>query len=788
MTPRNRNWRELIAADFLETDAAGFAAPLVAEGEGLVSRETPGTMVGRYRLLEEIGRGGMGTVWLAERADGHFEQQVALKLVKRGMDSDELLTRFIRERQILARLEHPNIARLLDGGVSEDGRPYFVMELVQGERITRYAETRHLSLEQRLRLVATVCRAVQQAHRNLVVHRDLKPSNVLITDAGEVKLLDFGVARLLTDSASDEKVATREPLTPEYASPEQLSGGAVTTASDVYQLGMLLYELLTGTRPGSGAGLNRLRGDLETMVQRALRREPEQRYPSVEALAEDIERYLAHLPIRFGDRGWWYRTAKFGRRHRLQVITATVLVLGLLVGGWLYLASLRHARQGAEREAAKASESAVLLGRFFQGWSPDAADRGQISADAVLGDATRRAERELSRDPEMLAATLSMLGELYSGLGRTGSADSLLSRALTIQQGLSDRPSVDLAATLGRRGKLMEGLGHSIEAEPLLRRSLAMYRSLLAPDRGEILRAQHRLAQALWTQEKLTEAEALLRDALQKSPDPESPFATEIASELGYVLFREARYAEATGLLRTALARQRRSFGSLHQSTLRTMRFLASALRNPQDLPEAEALDREALRIARTLFGEGLETTVGAMALAVLLERKGDFTEAERMTRDALRFFSAAGESNKNSALTLRTLGGIRLVQGDLGDAEQLLRRGLASLREVEPGNPDEGDIRNRLAYLAFVRQAADSLEVYRDAVAFEQSRPAAGPFFITDGYEYLASAARRRGDRALAERLYRRAVELYQRELPQGHPYRTQAEAGLAEVLAQRK
>src|SRR6185436_351265 len=199
--------------------------------------------IGRYRCLQEIGRGGMGTVWLAERADGQFEQRVALKLIKRGMDSDEILGRFRRERQILARLEHPNIARLLDGGISGDDRPYFVMEFVAGKPITSYCDERKLSVDERLRLFAATCRAVQYAHQSLVVHRDLKPSNVLVTEGGEVKLLDFGVAKLLADENEAPTGTTgRGPMTPEYASPEQLTGEPVTTASDVYQLGLLLYE------------------------------------------------------------------------------------------------------------------------------------------------------------------------------------------------------------------------------------------------------------------------------------------------------------------------------------------------------------------------------------------------------------------------------------------------------------------------------------------------------------------------------------------------------------------
>ena len=830
MTSPSGRWRDLIAGDFLESSAAGFAAPFLAEGrEPGPEPEWSGAVIGRYRLLREIGRGGMGAVWLAERADGHYEQQVALKLIKRGMDSDEILARFLRERQILARLEHPNIARLLDGGVSDEGRPYFVMELVEGHPITRACDTRRLGIEDRLRLFVTVCRAVQHAHRNLVVHRDLKPTNVLLTESGEVKLLDFGVAKLLGEEPTGEATAPGRLLTPEYASPEQLHGGSVTTASDVYQLGLLLYELLTGRRPfGTGravsrdqepphpstevgrvaklvhrdgssetiepalvsehrastpAGLRRrLRGDLDAIALRALRAEPDQRHPSAEALAEDLELHLADRPIRFGSGGWAYRAGKFVRRYRLRLLAAAALVVLALLGSSIYVFQVRAERDRALGEAAKASETATLLRRFLQGWSPDAADRGKVSAENLLGDAARRAERELSRNPEMLAATLSTIGDLYFGLGKFGTADSILTRALALQERVPRGAELDLAATLARRGRVLQSMTRYRESELTFHRALELYRGRLGPERPEVLRTQLELANSLYPQEKLVEAETLLRELQRRLPDPEAPFATEVASALGYVLFREARNAEAAELLRASLARQRAVFGNLHLSTMQTMRMLASSLRDRRDLPEAEALDREALQIAYTLFGPNhTETSVGRYVLALLLERKGDFPEAERLAREAIATDTVLnGSLNVQHALMLRTLAGLRLAQGDLAGANLLLRRSLLLLQRLDPANADLGDVLNRLAYVVFQRGDADSAAIYRQAADFERARPPLGPWFFTDGYEYLAWTASRTGDQALAERLFRRAVELYGRELPVEHPYRKQAELGL--------
>ncbi|HZJ01551.1 MAG TPA: serine/threonine-protein kinase, partial [Gemmatimonadaceae bacterium] len=407
------------AGNFLEDSAAQFAASHMIEADSAGDRaHLPGTVIGRYRLLEEIGRGGMGSVWLAERADGQFDQRVALKLVKRGMDTDEILARFLRERQILARLEHPNIARLLDGGVSEDGRPYFAMEYVPGISITAYCDRQRASIEERLRRFIPVCRAIEYAHRNLIVHRDLKPSNVVVDDDGNVKLLDFGIAKLLgdEDAAGHHTGGASRLMTPEYASPEQLAGSRITTASDIYQLGALLYELLTSHSPNPGdrvtpsearhntpalslvrpsAAVRRksaitdvegqphvrdavsiaanrattperlqrtLKGDLDAIVLTAMRNEPDLRYPTAESIADDIERHLTFEPIRFGSDSLSYRALKFVRRHRLRVASATLIVLALISGISIYTIQVRKEREFAQLEAAKSAQNAQLLG------------------------------------------------------------------------------------------------------------------------------------------------------------------------------------------------------------------------------------------------------------------------------------------------------------------------------------------------------------------------------------------------------------------------------------------
>ena len=392
--------RELVAADgaagaFLEAGAAEYAPRLGAlsvDSVG-VSDSAPGQAIGPYVLVSLLGRGGMGEVWVAERRDGQFEQRVALKLLRKGIDSEGIRRRFVQERQVLARLDHPNIARLLDGGTA-DGRPYFVLELVEGQPITEFSRERRLPLGERLLLVAKCCDAVDAAHRRLVVHRDIKPSNVLVTTDGQVKLLDFGIAKVLSadPGSADFTQVEERVLTPSYAAPEQILGEPVTTATDVYALGVLLYRLLTGVLPHARtatspaqlasevesetiekpsravgradleqAGLPAhesarlpalLEDDLDAIVLKALRREPDRRYPGAAALGDDLRRHLAGLRVEARPDTFSYRAGKFVRRHRGGVAAAALTLVGAARGpGRHDVAGAAGAGQCAPRRA-----------------------------------------------------------------------------------------------------------------------------------------------------------------------------------------------------------------------------------------------------------------------------------------------------------------------------------------------------------------------------------------------------------------------------------------------------
>ncbi|MFI4954228.1 MAG: serine/threonine-protein kinase, partial [Burkholderiales bacterium] len=407
-------------------DSARNAAVVDWANNDDVEAVRAGDRVGPWQLIAELGRGGMGVVWLAERADGQFEQRAALKLIKRGMDSAAVLARFRRERQILARLEHPHIARLLDGGIADDGLPYFAMEYVQGLPLLRYAAQKNLGLEERIRLFLDICSAVQFAHRQLVVHLDLKPSNVLVTADGTAKLLDFGIAKLFSaeiDDATWTGDGQNRPLTPAYAAPEQLGGAAVSTATDVYALGAILYELLTSRRPhdlgdaptreeirklleatspplpskrapiDAPVPAKRLRGDLDTVVLTALKREPERRYATVYALVVDLRSYLDGRPIAARRDSVVYRSGKFLGRHRLGAALTGIALVGLFATA---IAALWEA--GRAREQARQAETVTgFLIDIFRVADPKGAPGGaRLSAVDVLDAGAQRVDAQLA--------------------------------------------------------------------------------------------------------------------------------------------------------------------------------------------------------------------------------------------------------------------------------------------------------------------------------------------------------------------------------------------------------
>ena len=588
-----------------------------ALGEDLLRRheETQaapeGTRIGAFRILGEIGRGGMAVVYRAERVDGGFEQQVAIKLLKRGTDTEEILARFVQERQILASLEHPAIARLLDGGATDDGRPYVAMELVEGQPIDRYCARAGLDLEARLRLFVEACRAVEHAHRRLVVHRDLKPSNMLVTDGGQVKLLDFGIAKLLAPGQRGAAPPTRTQLrllTPEYASPEQVRGEAVTTATDVYQLGLLLYELLTGCRPfqvagrppseveeaichqrprppstavtralaapsGAEEGLpdpnrrrlaRRLKGDLDNVVLMALRKEPERRYASVGALAEDLERFLAGRTVSARPASLGYRAGKFARRNAWGLAAAAAVVL--LLSGFVLYHSLRLARERdrAQREAEKASEVASFLTTVLGTADPMGTGTGQLTSRDLLDESVRRMDRELAEQPEIKAALLARVGQIYRNLGVYDEAERRLEESLALRRELFGEESLPVAESHHLLGALLLHLNRFRRGREHLDQAAALRRRFLGPRHPDVALSLRHLAGTERVFGNHEKAQALFEESVSILEEAYGPEHLEVAS----ALLQQARHygqleqpLSAIPILERALAIRERSLG-----------------------------------------------------------------------------------------------------------------------------------------------------------------------------------------------------------------------------------
>jgi len=670
------------AGDFLEELDRARAAALVESSPEAEPEET----VGPYRLLRELGRGGMGVVWLAERADGQFEQRVALKLVKRGMDSDAIQRRFLRERQILARLQHPNIARLLDGGVTAAGQPWFAMEHVEGVSLTEYCDGQRLGLEARLRLFDAAGRAVQHAHQQLIVHRDLKPSNIMVTAEGEVKLLDFGIAKVLEGDEDAPAPALTEAglrlVTPEYGAPEQLRGEPVTTATDVYALGVILYELLTGRRPfrferrtaeamarlveeteatrpstvvardtgreqpdslaaARGTTVPRLRrslrGDLDTIVMKAMRKEPERRFASVEALLGDLERYRTGLPVRARPDTVSYRTAKFLRRHGFMVAAVVLVILSL--GGGLAVALWQ--RGVARTEAAKAEQVQDFLIDTFEVSDPWKTKGEEVTARELLDRGAGKIRTGLAAQPEVQGRMMQVVGTLYYKLG------------------LYDRAMEQFEQALDVRARAL-GL-HSLEAAESQKELAITLIDKADYDRGESL-----IRKAIET-----------REALVGEDDAETG---NMLNTLGLLLAEKGRYDEAEQTLRKALAIHRRTLGDEDESTLSTLGNLGLALRWGGKLEEAEKLHREALELNRKVFGDDDPRTAWALErLGVGLAQRGDTEAAVPLLTEGLDIMTRVlGEEHPDTALALNNLAKTRLVAGDPEAAEPLFRRALA--------------------------------------------------------------------------------------------------------------
>ena len=746
------------AGRFLSEPLTGGPALAVDDAEP----SAPET-IGPWRILHELGRGGMGVVYLAERTGEQFRQRAALKLVRAGLGSDEVLARFRRERQIVAGLEHPFIARLLDAGRAADGRPYFAMEYVEGRPLTAWCEERKVRLEDRLRLFGQVCGAVQHAHGRLVVHRDLKPSNVLVTAAGEPRLLDFGIAKLLTEDATGSEPLTRtgvQAMTPEYAAPEQLRGGPVSTATDVYALGLILHELLTGrrgrTRPSSSVGdralRRRLAGDLDTIVTAALREEPERRYPSAEALARDVERHLAGLPVSARPDTLAYRADRFVRRHRIGVAAGALLLLSLVAG---LLGTAWQARVAArERDRARAAEARAtavndfVLHELLQAATPEKSLGRPMTVTEVLDNATRSVTHAFPDLPFTEADVRVTLARSYASLGRFAEAreHAQAARERLEKAAGADAPEVlRVRALLARLGVEQ---GRYREARGELEEVRARQDALLGPDHADALETRALLGRALSLQGEATSAEKLLRDALasQARFHPDAwRLGVELRASLVDALIGRDLGIEAEAVCREMLAIQEQRLGTSHPDVAATLGKLESALQKQLRYADGLVVARRVVEMRRALHGETHPAVGDALhGLSLVADSAGQYAESREAERKALAVFrETLGPEHPRTVRTLWNIGVDHSQRRQYREAEVIYREVLAiqrrTLGEDDPrtirawkdlnallvsmGRPDDARAAARQATAAYVRIAG---------------RPGVDPQMLVQGAEFL--------------------------------------------------
>ena len=766
-----------------------------------------GTRIGRYRLSGLLGQGGMGVVFLATRDDEEFQRQVAIKVVRgHGLAARGGVWRFHRERQILAALEHPNIARLYDGGSTDDGQPYLVMEYVDGLPITNYCDRHRLNLARRLELFIKVCTAVQYAHRNLVVHRDLKPSNILVDADGEPKLLDFGIAKLLDPTASGDGLqATDENqriLTLSHASPEQILGQPITTASDVYCLGLVLYELLCGVSPfadtstpyevlrrvgeeelpkpsrrvgvgkpstegdeaelsqveiassrstSPGALRRSLQGDLDTITGRALRRESELRYGTANELAEDLIRYLQDRPIVAGPPGVGYRLRKLVRRHRAPALVgaSSLLLIVVLVSAFIFTLIAQVDR--TEREKRKAEQLVTFLIETFSVSDPDAAVGDAVTARELLDSGAQRIAHGLQKDPEVQGMMLDAMGQIYFQIGLLEPARELLQQGLDLRLARDETPLAEVVESWTHLGAVQAAAGQMEAAESGLRRAVELGQNLDDDELSTYVQALESLAlleRQLYRYEAADELYRQILDLRQRRLPADMSGLSQAQSDYAVLLQEQGDLEPSRRLLRQALETRRAHFGESHPKVEESRAHLARLEYLLGHYDKAELLYRRVLDLRLEIHGTGHWSVADTKnSLALTLSQQGKKDEAAALLRDAIDVVRGLPEQDLEVATMISNLAVLLTELGHIEEPEALFLESLAIRRQ-----------------------------------ALGERHPLVGQTYLTLGRLY-----RSQGQLARAQELFEQAADIAQ-GMPPGHRAIAYPSLALADLLLERR
>ncbi len=835
--------------DLLRADAtveAVIEETIVSTARDAFSDVTPdadamkGQMIGPYRVERLLGSGGMGMVYLAERADEQFDQQVAIKLGRHRLIDPQTELRLRHERQFLADLDHPNIARLFDGGTTDDGVPYLVMEYIDGVRIDTYCDLHRLNVTERLRLFLTICRAVHYAHQNLIIHRDIKATNILVARDGTPKLLDFGIAKLADAEGAATDGLTRDGaviMTPANAAPEQVNGENITTATDVYGLGLLLYQLLSGLRafetdgkrPAEVARIiaeesatipsrklaqrqkaardsddfialhefdqvasnrstslerlqRRLRGDLDVIVLKALQKEPERRYRSANALADDIGLHLKSMPIVARTDSWRYRAGKFVRRH-VAAVSASVLMF-MVLAAFTVLLSVQNRAVIKERDTAR--EVIRFLENIFMAHDPSRARGIDVTAEEILAEGAERIRDNLGERPEIQSSLMGTIGRVYYNLGEYQPSEELLEQALALRietdgeshpnvaaarndlaevlirraqydraiellekslavnQLSNDGTSPEVATNLFNLGNVYLATGRLEEAEAAVRSSVAIFRQIREEYSLELAEAVGALARVLQVRGDLDATETLLLEAIdiiETSHGADHPYMAYYLQNLGVLQRSKGDLDAAEQTLQAAIEAINRILGDEHDLLAVALVDQGRLLHMKGDYDAAESSIREALALGISIHGTshprvGLHKTI----LGMLLHDKGDLSGAEQTLREALAIYGEVyDDDHQYTASALTELGAVLNSSGRSDDALVMLERAL--------------DVRLKDYAKGHVLVAATQVE-YADALSRLGRFDEAGPL-LEDGLQVLRDTPNRRSRRA-AEALER--------------------------------